>query len=39
MYMINHQTGKSTELLWRNYEFDTGLKDSDFTKNSLQRMR
>ncbi len=39
MYMVNHQTDKSTELLWRNYEFDSGLKDSDFTKNSLQRMR
>ena len=37
--MINHQNGKSTELQWRNYAFKTGLKDSDFSKNSLKRAR
>jgi outer membrane lipoprotein-sorting protein len=37
--MINHQNGKSTELQWRNYAFKTGLKDSDFNRNSLKRAR
>ena len=37
--MINHQTGKSTRLNWSNYKFRTGLKDRDFTKNSLKRAR
>ncbi len=39
MRMVNHQTGKSTELLWRNYRFGTGLRDADFNRNSLQRLR
>ncbi|QBG37644.1 outer membrane lipoprotein-sorting protein [Litorilituus sediminis] len=37
--MVNHQSGKSTELVWSNYQFKTGLKDSDFNKNSLKRAR
>lgn len=39
MHMENHQTGKSTLLTWSNYRFRTGLDDSDFNKNSLQRAR
>ena len=39
MAMFNHQTQKSTDLLWNDYEFATGLNDSDFTRNSLQRAR
>lgn len=39
MYMINHQTGKSTKLSWTNYKFRTGLTDKDFNKNSLKRAR
>ena len=39
MHMINHQTGKSTELLWTNYQFQTGLNDRDFDRNTLKRMR
>ncbi len=39
MTMFNHQTGKSTELIWRDYQFSTGLADADFTRNSLQRAR
>lgn len=39
MLMINHQTKKSTELLWTNYQFNVGLSSNDFTKNSLQRVR
>jgi len=37
--MINHQTGKTTTLLWQDYSFRTGLTDSDFDKNSLKRAR
>jgi len=37
--MINHQTGKTTDLEWKNYHFTKGLKDKDFNKNSLKRAR
>jgi len=39
MYMENHQTGKSTTLKQDNYQFQTGLTDRDFDKNSLKRAR
>jgi outer membrane lipoprotein-sorting protein len=39
MYMVNHQTGKSTKLIMSNCKFRTGLKDQDFNKNSLKRVR
>jgi hypothetical protein len=39
MAMVNHQTGKSTDLLWEAYEFATGLSESDFSQNSLKRAR
>lgn len=39
MYMDNKQTGKSTLLTWKDYKFRTGFKDSDFTRNSLKRIR
>ena len=39
MSMYNHQTRKSTDLLWREYRFHTGLTGKDFTRNSLQRAR
>ena len=39
MNMINHQTGKSTRLEWKDYKFATGLTDRDFDKNSLKRVR
>jgi outer membrane lipoprotein-sorting protein len=39
MFMDNHQTGKSTRLTWKNYQFKTGLDDRDFNKNSLKRAR
>jgi len=37
--MINHQTGKSTTLLWSDYAFKNGLTERDFDKNSLKRAR
>ncbi len=40
MLMYNIQTGKSTELTWRNFEFATGMDaDRDFSTNSLLRAR
>ena len=39
MSMINHQTGKSTELNWENYQFQTGLKDRNFDRDTLKRAR
>jgi outer membrane lipoprotein-sorting protein len=39
MHMENHQTGKNTSLLQSNYQYRTGLKDRDFDKNSLKRIR
>ncbi|UCH66394.1 MAG: outer membrane lipoprotein-sorting protein [Ignavibacterium sp.] len=37
--MINHQTGKSTDLLFADYKFANGFSDSDFNQNSLKRAR
>ncbi len=39
MAMVNHQTGKSSDLEWSGYKFKTGLSEKDFTKNSLKRAR
>ncbi|MBW9268396.1 MAG: outer membrane lipoprotein-sorting protein [Candidatus Thiodiazotropha sp. (ex. Lucinisca nassula)] len=39
MFMENHQTGKSTLLTWKQYDFRSGLTDADFNKNSLKRAR
>jgi len=39
MDMVNHQTGKSTTLKWRNYQFDNGYTDRDFNRNSLMKVR
>ncbi|MEM6639763.1 MAG: outer membrane lipoprotein-sorting protein [Pseudomonadota bacterium] len=39
MEMVNHQTGKSTVLSFRDYAFKTGLSEKDFTRNSLQKAR
>ena len=37
--MVNHQTGKSTTLLWTSYKFKNGFKKRDFDRNSLKRAR
>ena len=38
MYMENHQTGKKTRLIFDKIEFQTGLKESELTKNNLKRV-
>lgn len=37
--MVNHVTGKSTDFLFSDYEFGLGLKDNDFVKGVLARVR
>ncbi|MDE0210449.1 MAG: outer membrane lipoprotein-sorting protein [Boseongicola sp.] len=37
--MVNHATGKSTDLNWSNYQFNTNLSEKDFTQTSLRRIR
>ncbi len=37
--MVNHQTGKSTDLIYSDYRFQTGLNDDDFLKDTLRRAR
>ena len=39
MHMVNHQTGKSTEIQWSVYRFGTGLSERDFNRNALKRAR
>ncbi len=39
MHMTNHQTGKSTQLVYRDYNFRIGLTDSQFNSNGLKRAR
>jgi len=39
MEMKNHQTGKSTDLIWDNIQFGNNYKDRDFSKNSLKRIK
>ncbi|MEM7249291.1 MAG: outer membrane lipoprotein-sorting protein [Acidobacteriota bacterium] len=37
--MVNHLTGKSTDLVYSDYRFKTGLGDADFVKTVLTRLR
>ncbi|MFQ5633976.1 MAG: outer membrane lipoprotein-sorting protein [Gammaproteobacteria bacterium] len=37
--MVNHQTRKSTDLVYGDYVFDTGMADRDFVKGVLKRQR
>jgi hypothetical protein len=39
MSMTNHQTGKSSQLIWSDFAFRTGLAENDFNQNSLTRIR
>lgn len=36
MLMQNHQTKRSTELIWANYQFKNGLKESGFEQRKLK---
>ncbi|MBL4608091.1 MAG: outer membrane lipoprotein-sorting protein [Pseudomonadales bacterium] len=39
LHMVNHQTRKETKMQISDNVFNQGLKDKDFTKNSLKRAR
>ncbi len=39
LLMNNHQTGKSTDLLFDKYEFQVPLSEGDFRPNRLKRLR
>ncbi len=39
MKMVNHQTGKETDLIWENYRLDNNFTDRDFDRNTLKRKR
>jgi outer membrane lipoprotein-sorting protein len=39
MVMTNHQTGKSTEMLWSDYRFQVGMSAEDFSPRALERAR
>ena len=39
MEMKNHQTGKTTTLVWKEYKFNNGFTTRDFDRNSLKRAR
>ncbi len=37
--MVNHQTGKETDLVYSDYRFGAGLTERDFTQARLKRIR
>jgi hypothetical protein len=37
--MANHQTGKSSDMIWSDYKFDVGLVEAQFSVNALQNVR
>ncbi|MGI9235419.1 MAG: efflux RND transporter permease subunit, partial [Woeseiaceae bacterium] len=39
MEMVNHQTGKSTDFIYGEYQFGVGLGEGDFVKGRLARLR
>ena len=39
MRMVNHQTGKRTELVWKDYQFGNEYTERDFDQRSLRNAR
>ncbi len=39
MHMVNHQTGKSTDLVYGEYRFGVGFSEGEFVKGRLTRLR
>ena len=37
--MVNHQNGKSTQLLWSDYTFSKGLNERNFDQRSLRNVK
>lgn len=39
MRMVNHQTGKETDLVYGEYQFATGVNENDFVQGRLRNLR
>lgn len=39
MTMTNHQSKKSTDVIFSDYQFNVGLSDADFNQNALKRAK
>ena len=39
MSMVNHRNGKSTDLIFSNWKFATGLRDRDFKSSALENLK
>ena len=39
LYMVNHTNKKATRLIWKDYKFNTGLTEADFSTTALKRAR
>ncbi len=39
LHMVNHKSGKSTDLVYSDYQFSVGLENKDFTQGVLRRIR
>jgi outer membrane lipoprotein-sorting protein len=39
MHMVNHQSGKETELFWADIKFKNGLTERDFSQATLKNVR
>ncbi len=39
LVMVNHKTGKQTDMIFSDFEFKTGLSEGDFVKGVLARIR
>lgn len=39
MLMVNHKTGKRTDMIYQDYKFGVGLTENDFVKGKLSRLR
>ena len=37
--MVNHLTGKSTELTWSDLQYGTEIDEAEFTQTGLRRVR
>jgi outer membrane lipoprotein-sorting protein len=38
MIMENHQTGKTTRIVWNNYRFGAGVTEQEFSQSALNRV-
>ncbi len=39
LMMVNHQNGRTTQMLWQDVVYKNGFRDTDFSLNALKRSR